>query len=120
MNFSSTLEEHLEHLSIIYGKLRQHDLKLKLKKCKFLKIATNYLGFVISENGIKPDEKKVEAIRSLPVPTCVREVRSFIDMCSYYRRFIPNLSQITEPIVALTRKYAHYKWSDKHQKAFDY
>ena len=120
MIYSSTLEEHLEHLSIIFGKLRQHNLKLKLKKCSFLKIETNYLGFVISENGIKPDEKKVEAIRSLPVLTCVREVRSFIGMCSYYRRFIPNFSQIAEPIVALTRKYAHYKWSEAHQRAFDY
>ena len=72
MIFSSTLEEHLEHLSIIFGKLKQHNLTLKLKKCSFLKIETNYLGFVISENGIKPDKKKVEAIRSLPVPTCVR------------------------------------------------
>ena len=120
MVFSSTLEEHLEHLSIIFGKLRQHNLKLKLKKCSFLQLETNYLGFVISEEGIKPDEKKVEAIKSLPVPTCVREVRSFIGMCSYYRRFIPNFSQIAEPIIALTRKYAHLKWSDTHQRAFEY
>ena len=120
MVFSSTLEEHLEHLSIIFGKLRQHNLKLKLKKCSFLQLETNYLGFVISEEGIKPDEKKIEAIKSLPVPTCVREVRSFIGMCSYYRRFIPNFSQIAEPIIALTRKYAHFKWSDTHQRAFEY
>ena len=65
--FSSTLEEHLEHLSIIFGKLRQHNLKLKLKKCSFLQLETNYLGFVFSEEGIKPDEKKIEAIKSLPV-----------------------------------------------------
>ena len=120
MVFSSTLEEHLKHLSIIFGKLRQHNLKLKLKKCSFLQLETNYLGFVISEEGIKPDEKKIEAIKSLPVPTCVREVRSFIGMCSYYRRFIPNFSQIAEPIIALTRKYAHFKWSDTHQRAFEY
>ena len=118
--FSSTLEDHLEHLSIIFGKLRQHRLKLKLKKCSFLKMETHYLGFIINECGIKPDELKIDAIRSLPVPTCVREVRSFIGMCSYYRRFIPNFSQIAEPIVALTRKYAHFKWSDVHQKAFEF
>ena len=120
MVFNSTLEEHLEHLSIIFGKLKQHNLKLKLKKSSFLHLETNYLGFVISEEGIKPDEKKIEAIKSLHVPTCVREVRSFIGMCSYYRMFIPNFSQIAEPIIALTRKYAHLKWSDTHQRAFEY
>ena len=82
MVFSSTIEEHLEHLSIIFGKLRQHNLKLKFKKCSFLQLETNYLGFVISEEGTKPGEMKIEAIKSLPVPTCVREVRSFIGMCS--------------------------------------
>ena len=118
--FSSTLEDHLEHLSIIFGKLRQHRLKLKLKKCSFLKMETHYLGFVINDFGIKLDQLKVEAIRTLPVPTCVRKVRSFIDMCSYYRRFIPNFSQIAEPIIALTRKYAHFKWTEQHQKAFEF
>ena len=120
MIFSPTLEEHLKHICIIFDKLRQHNLKLKLKKCSFLKSETNYLGFVISEEGIKPDQKKIEAIRSLPVPACVKEVRSFIGMCSYYRRFIPNFSQIAEPIIALTRKYAHFKWSEIHQRAFEY
>ena len=110
----------MEHLSIIFDKLRQHKLKLKLKKCGFLKLETNYFGFVISEDGIQPDQKKVETIRGLPAPTCVREVRSFIGMCSYYRSFIPHFSQIAEPIVALTRKYAHFKWSDIHQKAFEF
>ena len=81
-------------------------------KCSFLKLETNYLGFVITEDGIKPDKLQADAIRSLPIPTCVKEVRPFIGMCSYYRRFIPNFSQITETIIALTRKYAYFKWSE--------
>ena len=109
MVFSETLEEHLQHLNLIFGKLGKHKLKLKLKKCSFLKSETNDLGFVTSEDGNKPDEKKIDAFRSLPVPSCVREVRSFIGMCSYHRRFIPNFSQISEPIIALTRKYGHFK-----------
>ena len=92
MVFSETLEEHLQHLNLIFVKLRKHKLKLKLKKCNFLKSETSYLGFMTSEDGIKPDEKKIDAIRSLPVPSCVREVSSFIGMCSYFRRFIPNFS----------------------------
>ena len=83
MVFSSTLDEHLEYLSIIFGRLRQHNLKLNLKKCSFLHLETNYLGFVISEEGIKPDQKKIEAIKSLPVSACIGEVRSFSGMCSY-------------------------------------
>ena len=95
-------------------------MKLKLKKCSFLQLETQYLGFIINSNGISPDPKKVEAIRSLPTPTRVREVRSFIGMCSYYRRFIPNFSEIAEPVIALTRKFARFKWTDECQGSFDY
>ena len=73
---------------------------MKLKKCSFLNVETHYLGFIIDREGIGPDPKKVEAIRSLPVPTCVREVRSFIDMSSYYRRFIPKFSEIANQSLA--------------------
>ena len=118
--FSPTLEDHSQHLDTIFDKLRKHDLKLKLKKCNFLESETNYLGFIIGKDGFKPDPKKVEAIRSLPIPTCVREVRSFIGMSSYYRRFIPNFSEIAEPIIALTKKHAQYEWSAKHDEAFQY
>ena len=107
--YSQTLEEHLTHIQQVFDRLCMHNLRLKLKKCSFLRRETNYLGFVINDNGIKPEEKKVDVIRALPPPTNVREVRSFIGMCSYYRRFIPHFSQIAEPIIALTRKYAKFK-----------
>ena len=78
------------------------------------------MGFIINQNGIKPDPKKVEAIAPVSAPTCVREVRGFIGMCSYYRRFIPNFSEIAEPIIALTKKYSKFKWTEDCQRAFKY
>lgn len=118
--FSETAEKHLEHIQEVFDRLRKHGLKLKLKKCSFFQEQTEYLGFIINEKGVKPDPKKVAAIRQLPAPTSVREIRGFIGMCSYYRRFIPNFSQIAEPLIDLTRKYAKFRWSETCQRAFDY
>ena len=117
--YSESLTDHMKHIQMVFDRLRKHNLHLKLKKCSFLKKETNYLGFVINENGVQPEQKKINVIRSLPPPTSVKEVRSFIGMCSYYRRFIPQFSQIAEPIIALTRKYAKLKWKAKCQLAFD-
>lgn len=67
-----------------------------------------------------PESKKIEVIKKLPAPKTVREVRGFIGMCSYYRRFIPNFSKIAEPLIDLTRKYARLKWTPPYQEAFNY
>lgn len=87
--FSKSIEEHERHLRTVFDRLRQHGLKLKAKKCSFVKEQTQYQGFIIDKKRVRPDPDKVAAIRSLPSPTSVREVRSFIGMCSHYRRFIP-------------------------------
>ena len=97
--FSETLEEHLVHIQRVFNRLREHSLQLKLKKCSFIKPETNYLGFVINESGIKPEACKVNVIKALPVPTTVKEVRSFIGMCSYYRRFLPGFSALQSPLL---------------------
>ena len=116
--YSESLEEHLKHSQAVFDRLSQHGLKLKLKKCNFVQSETNYLGFVISDKGIKPDASKVEAIRNMPNSTTVKHVRSFLGMCNYYRRFLPNFSEIAAPLVALTKKYAKCKWSSSCQAAF--
>ena len=118
--YSKSLDEHLKHIKIVFERLRKHGLKLKLKKCNFMQKETKYLGFVINENGVKPDPAKVEAIRSIKTPETVKEVRSFIGMSSFYRRFIPNFSKIAEPIIKLTKKYAKFNWTNECQIAFDY
>ena len=118
--WSSSAEEHFEHIQKVLDRIRKYGLKLKLKKCSFFATETSYLGFIINEHGVKPDPDKVAAIRTLPPPTTVKQVRSFIGMSSYYRRFIPNFSGIAEPLIALTRKYARFHWNDKCQAAFDF
>ena len=116
----STAEDHLEKVQLVLDRIRKHNLKLKLSKCHFLKKETKYLGFVINEQGIKPNMDKVAAIRALKTPNSKKDCRSILGMAGWYRRHIPNFSKIVEPIVELTKKYSKFKWTDKQQKAFDY
>ena len=73
--FSASPDEHLAHLHAVFNKIREHGLKMKLKKCNFFQTETKYLGFTINGEGIKPDPEKVEAIREMAAPSNVREVR---------------------------------------------
>ena len=118
--FSASTDEHLSHLRAVFNKIREHGLKMKLKKCNFFQTETKYLGFTINGEGIQPDPEKVEAIREMAAPSNVREVRGFIGTCSYYRRFIPNFSEIAQPLIELTKIFARFKWTVQCQKAFDY
>lgn len=117
--FSATIDEHLRHLRTVFARLRKHGLKIKLPKCQFMKKETNYLGFVIDEGGVHPDIDKVEVIRAMPQPRTVREVRGFIGAIGYYRRFIPAFSRIATPLIALTKKYARFSWTEDCQQSFN-
>jgi hypothetical protein len=111
--WSQNEEQHQMHIQQVFNRLREHGLKLKLKKCSFYQNRTKYLGFIISDKGIQPDPEKVKVIKALPQPQTIRDVRSFIGMTGYYRRFIPRYSEIAEPLTALTRKYVRFKWTDR-------
>ena len=116
----SDLYDHLQHVEVILNKLKQHKLRLKLSKCFFAKSEIDYLGFVISKNGLKPNDQKVQAIKSLRPPTTVKQVRSFIGMTTWYRQFIPNFAGCAEPLINLTKKYAKFIWDDKCERAFTF
>ena len=118
--FSETFEDHLKHLQEVFDRLRKANLKLKISKCDFVKKELNYLGHIISDDGISVDPEKVSAIKNLMPPKNVRDVRSLLGMMSYYRKFVPNFSKIAKPLTALTKKNAHFKWSPEAQAAFDY
>ena len=118
--FSKNIEEHMKHIEMVFERLRQHGLKLKLSKCQFLQPQTNYLGFVVDKDGIRPDPGKISAIKSLKQPESVREVRALQGVLSYYRRFLPNLAGITTPLTELTKKHARFKWTPECEKAFQF
>ena len=111
--------EHILNLQEVFNQLQDANLCLKPKKCHFAKREVLYLGYVMSESGISADKSKVEAVKKFPVPTNVKQVRSFVGLASYYRRFIPGFSKIAGPLFALTKKDSLFEWSPSCQKAFE-
>ena len=116
--FSKTEEEHLEHLRIIFDRLRQAGLKLKLQKCDFFKKHIQYLGNLISDEGIQPLPEKLESIRKVSVPTNPKEVKQFLGLVGYYRKFIPRFADISRVLTKLTRKDIDFEWTQKCQDCF--
>ncbi|KAJ6812125.1 uncharacterized protein M6B38_151905 [Iris pallida] len=117
--YSKNEEEHEKHLRIVLQTLREEQLYAKLSKCKFWLDQIPFLGHIISEEGISVDSKKVEAVKSWPTPKTVAEIRSFLGLAGYYRRFVENFSRIAEPLTRLTRKEEKFNWTEKCQRAFD-
>ena len=102
--FSSTIEEHLERLDVVFTKLKAHGLKIKPSKCHFFRKEVKYLGHVVSENGVSTDPAKTEAIKNWPKPTTEKELRSFLGIAGYYRRFVQNFAKIATPLHSLLSK----------------
>jgi transposase InsO family protein len=116
--YSKTFEDHLEHLESVFTRLSVAGLKLKLSKCEFFMKQLHFLGHLVSSEGLQPDLEKVTAILNLPAPTDVSGVRSFLGMCGYYRRFIPQFSAVSAPLVSLTKKDTPFVWTDACESAF--
>jgi hypothetical protein len=118
--YSKTEEEHEKHLRMVLQVLREHQLYAKLRKCTFYQRKIHYLGHIISEEGIVVDPEKIEAIKSWPVPKNVSEVRSFMGLVGYYRRFIEGFSKVTHPITSLQKKGTKFEWTAKCEESFQH
>ena len=89
---AETFEAEVEHLRQLFGRLRQANLKLNPNKCKLFQRRVKFLGHVVSEHGIEADPDKIEVVKAWPVPTNTKDVRSFLGLCTYYRRFVPSFA----------------------------
>jgi hypothetical protein len=102
--YSKTLEDHARHLQVVLQWLRDHHLYAKFSKCEFWLDTVKFLGHTISKDGISVDPSKVQEVMDWKPPTSVHQIRSFLGLAGYYRRFIPDFSRIAKPMIELLKK----------------
>ena len=116
--FSKSEEEHEDHLGVILQSLRDHQLYAKFSKCEFWLTEVKFLGLIVSAIGLSVDPEKVEVVMIWERPKSVFEIRNFLGLVGYYRRFIEDFSWLAAPMTRLTRKDVKFEWNDLCQRAF--
>jgi len=116
--YSKDSEEHLQHLKKVLQILRDNKLYGKLSKCEFFKLAIEFLGHVVTEQGIQVDPKKTKAIDDWPIPQTVTDLRSFLGLANYYRKFVKDFAKITTPLTKLLHKDTDFEWTSEQTQAF--
>ena len=117
--FSADLKEHVEHLSAVFATSAKHGLKLKVSKCSFAHSKIKLLGHVIDADGIAVDTDKIEVIKSAPIPVTTTEIRSFLGLAGYYRRFIRNFAEISACLHAAISGLNRFEWTWEMRAAFE-
>lgn len=116
--FASTFEQHLSRLTLVLKCFRKAGLQLNLKKCTFGNTEIQILGHVVSRQGISPDPEKLLAVTHFPRPTHLKNLRSFLGLCSYFRRFIRGFADLSEPLQRLLKKNVPFVWTQDQEQAF--
>jgi len=117
--YSKSMQEHLEHLRAVFDALRTAHLFGNIEKCIFCTQRVSFLGYVVTPQGIEVDSSKIDAIREWPTPTTVTQIRSFLGLAGFYRRFVRDFSSIAAPLHELTKKGAPFAWGDSQEVAFN-
>ncbi|KAL0282359.1 UNVERIFIED_CONTAM: Retrovirus-related Pol polyprotein from transposon [Sesamum angustifolium] len=117
--YSGTLAEHVEHLRQVLTRLREHELYAKVSKCSFAQESISFLGHIVERGRIRMDPKKVQAIEEWRPPSDVHDLRSFLGLANYYRRFVKGYSEIARPLTDLLKKTETWDWTPQCQVAFD-
>ena len=116
--FSKSLKEHVTHLRTVLQTLRKKQLYANMEKCLFGVDKLVFLGFVVSSKGVHVDESKINATKSWPQPTNLQQVRSFLGLAGFYRRFVKDFSTIASPLHSLSKKNEPFVWGPSHDSAF--
>ena len=116
--YSKTFRESIENLREVFTRLKEANLKLYPSKCSLMKKKVSFLGHVISEQGVSTDPKKIKDVEEWPVPRNVKEVRSFLGLSSYYRKFVNQFSTIAKPLHRLTEKSVVFHWTPECEQSF--
>lgn len=114
------LNEHLKVLTEVLQLLKEAGLELNMKKCKFAFQELDYLGYKVNENGIRPNDEHIEAIRTYPMPKNTKDIQRCIGLFSYFRRFVPNFSRMARPLTEQLKKDAKFNWTTECTAAFEY
>uniref|UniRef100_A0A2S2QW04 RNA-directed DNA polymerase n=1 Tax=Sipha flava TaxID=143950 RepID=A0A2S2QW04_9HEMI len=117
--YALSISDHSEKLKAVLDRLRTFNLKLQPSKCAFMRKEVNYLGHVITDEGVKPDPQKIKSVVEFPTPTNEKQVKSFLGLSGYYRRFVPGYGQIAKPLTSLLKKDTIFNWTDLCQESFD-
>src|SRR4030081_2637554 len=116
--YSKSLDEHAEHIRQVLHKLREHRLYAKMSKCEFGLSELEFLGHIVSKNGIRTDPKKIEAVIAWPSPKNVTELQMFLGLANYYRQFVDKYTHIAAPLYDLIKKDIRWCWSKQCQTSF--
>jgi len=114
-----TIERHLEVLKRLFRTLVENQLELRVEKCRFLYLEIEFLGYVVTGDGVRPSETEITAVKHFPVPTDVRGVQRFLGLCAYFRKFVQNFSILAKPLYDLLRKGAEFKFGTEQLKTFE-
>ena len=115
---NGSIEDHLKKLGIVLAKLKNAGLKVNANKSNFCQSEIEYLGYLITRNGIKPQPKKVEAIHNMAAPKSRKQVRSFLGLVNYYRDIVVRRSDLSAPLTKLTSNKVPFKWTNVEEEAF--
>lgn len=118
--FSTSLQEHILNLEKVFKKLRESNFKVQMDKSEFLKLETEFLGHVICREGVKPNPNKIQAIKNYPLPKTPTEIKRFLGLLGYYRKFIPDFARVTKPLTQCLKKGSKIVFDKKYTECFEH